>query len=146
MGKKYFSSSWNRFDFFLVLVSAFILTMQVYTGQNSSGGNVAAISRLARLFRIMRVFRSLRVLRVLKVIGSLAKSFVRIHALTAKFVALVPYVAGPLQFIAALLYLWSLCSCSYQRHYILPGQLLDVNFFGDMMIQACKQIPPMQTP
>jgi hypothetical protein len=59
---KYFVSNWNRFDFFLVWVGIFGLTVGIIT----RGGSAAEFASKTRIVRLARPLRSLRFLRIFR--------------------------------------------------------------------------------
>jgi NhaP-type Na+/H+ or K+/H+ antiporter len=61
MKLKYFSSAWNKFDFFLVWVGVFGLVMSIVTH-----GKEAELAGKTRIIRVARVLRTLRFLRIFR--------------------------------------------------------------------------------
>jgi NhaP-type Na+/H+ or K+/H+ antiporter len=58
----YFKDPWNRFDFTLVIVGIFGLTMSILTQGDTDFGDVPRIMKLARVLRMMRFLRVFRLL------------------------------------------------------------------------------------
>ena len=65
-GVSYFKDSWNRFDFFLVLLSA--LDVFLVTFQSTGLPINASILRVFRIFRIMRILRLVKAARDVRIL------------------------------------------------------------------------------
>lgn len=65
---KYFLSSWNMFDFLLVVLGIFGLVVRFMVEGENSFAQQAYISRSAKIFRILRAMRLVRLVRVARVV------------------------------------------------------------------------------
>jgi NhaP-type Na+/H+ or K+/H+ antiporter len=63
---QYFSSAWNRFDFFLAALGVFGFVMDMITraSDSSSGKSISGEARIIRVARVLRTLRFLRVFRL----------------------------------------------------------------------------------
>jgi sodium/hydrogen exchanger 10/11 len=59
----YFMDNWNRFDFFLVVVGIFGLSVS-YAASGAEGGDIASQTRIIRIARVLRTLRFLRIFRL----------------------------------------------------------------------------------
>jgi len=70
---QYFLSSWNLFDFTLVVLGLFGMALNFYTG--GAGGGGAGSTSVLRIARVFRVLRLIRLARLLKFIQLLREKF-----------------------------------------------------------------------
>jgi len=60
--KEYFSDNWNRFDFFVVVISIGGVVITLFAGQDAAYVSMIRIFRVARIFRLIPKAKSLRTL------------------------------------------------------------------------------------
>lgn len=66
LGRSYFISGWNIFDFFVVMASVIDIIM-AYTGlKTGSSSAISILPQIARIFRVLRVTKLLRMFKRFK--------------------------------------------------------------------------------
>mmetsp|Transcript_25360 Transcript_25360/g.39779 ORF Transcript_25360/g.39779 Transcript_25360/m.39779 type:complete len:413 (+) Transcript_25360:3-1241(+) len=82
--RRYFVNGWNKFDFFIVLVSFFGIAVDGLSNAIPIDPSVLRILRIFRIFRILRAFRIFKSLKGLQaIVGTLIKSLPAIFNLFA---------------------------------------------------------------
>ena len=74
--RRYFKYNWNRFDYFVVMISLFSIFAEELGNSTSVNPNIIRIIRVFRIFRILRAFRIIKAARGLhSIMVTLARSF-----------------------------------------------------------------------
>ncbi|KAL0216535.1 hypothetical protein P9112_008719 [Eukaryota sp. TZLM1-RC] len=95
---QYFSSGWNLFDFFIILVS---VASWIQLGTSTEGTNLT-ILRLVRVFRAIRALRALRSARVVNFFSSL-RIMVSLVLKSLPALGSIAFLLGILLFIFAII-------------------------------------------
>lgn len=114
----YFSDSWNRFDFILVVVSyaTDILLSFMDFAKNARSARFLKISRLQKTLRITKSIKSFR---IFKFFMGLLSSFYRIKQLLEIIIISLPAIWRTLSLILMIFYLWGCVGCELFREQTL---------------------------
>lgn len=75
-GKSFFMSSWNTFDFFVVMASVLDIILNFSGASNGGASAISILPQIARIFRVMRITRLLRMVKSFKGLQKLIETFV----------------------------------------------------------------------
>lgn len=123
----YFSDSWNKFDFSLVVISyaTDILLSFMDFAKNARSARFLKISRLQKTLRITKSIKSFR---IFKFCMNLLSSFYRIKQLLEIIIISLPAIWRTLSLILMMFYLWACVGCELFRQ----GRLerMDIKPYG----------------
>ena len=109
----YFSDNWNRFDFFLV-----ILTIAVDTAlrslrllRSAKAGRIARLGKLSRTAKMTRMFRAFKTVRICKICRYFVRTFKKVNDLFYKTVCTFPSLLKMLNIIIMLFYIYAIIGC-----------------------------------
>lgn len=111
--RRYFSSSWNRFDFFIVMISFAGIVI------DSLEGSVPINPTVLRVLRIFRVFRILRAFRIFKAAKGLQE-------IISTLVDSLPAIVNLFTMLALLFFVYS---------------VLGVQLFGNICVDGEQSLP-----
>jgi len=92
--KRFFENGWNKFDFFIVMISFFGVVI------DNLGDSVQIDPTILRILRIFRIFRILRAFRIFKALKSLQE-------LVKTIAKSLPSMANLVAFLLLFFFIWS---------------------------------------
>lgn len=141
----YFSDSWNKFDFILVVFS-YIMDAALNSMDFANNARSVRLVKISRLQKTLRITRSFRGLRIFKFCMGILSSFYRIKQLLEIIIISLPALWRTLSLILIFFYLWGCVGCELFRESNLarldipPYGLLDFYTYGDGIMELAHMM------